>query len=390
MSGVREHVRPVVERARALFKARFARLPDVVAVAPGRVNLIGEHVDYAEGFVMPIAIDRATAVAIGRTQELSRVISENVPTSDAFEIGCIERQIEPARAWSNYVRGPIAELVAPEFSHAMPLPNVDIAIASDVPVGAGLSSSAALEVATTVAAIALAGRTLDGVAIAQLCQRAEHRFAGTPCGIMDMMISANAREGHAMLLDCRTLAMRHLPIPSDMCVLVVDSGVRHRLAEGEYASRRAAVEQAARVVGVHTLRDATVESVMRAALDDTTRRRAMHVVTEIARTRDAAAALERGDTDTLGSLMHASHASMRDDFEISIDEIDTSVRAAEQVSGVFGARLTGGGFGGCAVALLTRDAVSAAERAIADCFVERFHRVPDMFVTGATDGARVV
>ena len=313
--------------------------------APGRVNLIGEHTDYNDGFVLPAAIDRYTTVEC-EPRDDARVHVESLGESDDFALAAIER----TGTWRDYVRG-VVQLVAPATG-------ATLRIESDVPRGAGLSSSAALEVAV--------GRALDAVLpgeqLALLAQRAENEFVGVPCGIMDQFTVALARAGHALLLDCRDLSYRHIPIPDGVAILVCDSRVERRLADSGYADRRAACEAAAAQLGVHALRDATLEQVE--SLDDgVLRRRARHVVTENARTLAAAAALERGDLDTVGALMLESHVSMRDDFEIVPRQLDELAAVVRDVRGCRGSRLTGGGFGGCTVALVDDDAVDAARSA---------------------------
>ncbi len=372
----------VVDTVRTLFASRFGPAPAQVAEAPGRVNLIGEHVDYAEGFVLPMAIERSTAVALRPSSGPTRIVSEGFG-----EVVLASTQpIQPLAgdgAWANYVLGPLREL----HDLGLALPELEIAVASDVSPGGGVSSSAALEVATTVAALAIAGRTLDGLAIARLCQRAEHRYAGTPCGIMDMTVSANARAGHALLLDCRSLAMRHVPMPAGATLLVVDSGVRHRLSEGGYASRRKAVEDAATRLGVKTLRDATPAMLGAVELPEESARCARHVISEIGRTVEAAEALAAGDVRRFGQLMAASHASLRDDFRVSVEELDLIVATALALPGVHGARMTGGGFGGAAIVLAEDAATASVRAAIEAAFRQRFGRAPTAFATHAAAGA---
>ena len=390
------------DRAVLLHRSVAGREPTVVASAPGRVNLIGEHVDYADGLVLPMAIDRRTTVALSPATDRTRITSDAYPgTWEGRLASGIAAERDPSWSWVNYVLGPLAELV--ERDQAAGERGVGerasgerafggewtITVASDVPPGGGVSSSAALEVAVATAALALARRTMDGGELARLCQRAEHRFPGTPCGIMDMTVSANARAGHALLIDCRTLERRHVPMPAGVDVIVLDTGVRHRLADGGYASRRTAVEEAARVLGVPALRDATLEQVEgAAALDPTVRRRARHVVAEIGRTVEAASALARGDVARFGALMDASHRSLRDDFEVSVAELDCLVETAGE-AGALGARMTGGGFGGCAIALTAAGAAGAVIDRCGVTFEKRFGRRPAAFVTRASDGARI-
>jgi galactokinase len=310
-----------------------------VTRAPGRVNLIGEHTDYNDGFVLPAAIDRFTTVEL-EPRDDRRVHVESLGQSDDFALDAIER----TQTWRDYVRG-VVQLVAPSRG-------ATLRIESTVPRGAGLSSSASLEVAV--------GRALDadlpGEQLALLAQRAENEFVGVPCGIMDQFTVALARAGHALLLDCRDRSYRHIPIPAGVAIVVCDSRVERRLADSGYADRRAACEAAAAQLGVRALRDATPDQVETIA-DDTLRRRARHVVSENARTLDAADALGRDDLDTVGALMLESHVSMRDDFEIVPPPVDELAAAVRAVPGCRGSRMTGGGFGGCVVALVDDAAV---------------------------------
>jgi len=343
------------------FTGRFGRPPVHVARAPGRVNLIGEHTDYNDGFVLPIAIDRATWVAAApRPDRRVRLVSESFD-GESVEIDPAVDTGGPRRHWSDYPRGVACTLRT--AGHA--IGGADLLIASDLPVGGGLSSSAALEVATALVLLASASVRVEPLALARLCQRAEHDFAGTPCGIMDQLAVVAARAGHALLVDCRTLAVRHVPLPAPAEVVVCDSGVRHALADGAYARCREDCVEAARLLGVASLRDVTAAHLdaEHDALPPPLWRRARHVVTENARVLAVVEALARDDLERAGRVMTASHASLRDDFVVSTPEIDRLVAAATAVPGVHGARLTGGGFGGCTVSLAAPDgAVLLAER----------------------------
>jgi len=343
------------------FTGRFGRPPAHVVRAPGRVNLIGEHTDYNDGFVLPIAIDRATWVAVAaRPDRRVQLVSE------AFDGECVSfdpgvDRDGPRRHWSDYPRGVACTLLA--AGHA--IGGADLLIASDVPVGGGLSSSAALEVASALALLASSGLRIEPLALARLCQEAEHRFAGTPCGLMDQLAVVAARAGHALLLDCRTLAIRHVPLPATAEVVVCDSGVRHALADGAYAQCRTDCDEAARLLGVGSLREVTAAHLdaERDQLPPPLWRRARHVVTENARVLEVVEALALDDLERAGRVMTASHASLRDDFAVSTPEIDRLVAQATSVPGVHGSRLTGGGFGGSTVSLAAPDgAVLLAER----------------------------
>lgn len=316
-------------RAHALHVARFGRAPTAIGSAPGRVNLIGDHIDYAGGAVLPMALSRETHVAMARAHEDDRFASES----------------ESDDAWTRYARGVLVELRAAGID----VPSVTVAVASDVPVGAGLSSSAALEVGVARAALTLAGATLGSRELAILCQRAEHVHAGTPCGIMDQWCVVHAQPGEAILLDCASLSWRSVALPRGLSVEIVDSKVRHALRDGGYAARRADVEQAAAMLGVPLLAQLPLARWPEIdALPARIARRARHVVRECARVEAAVDALARNDLDAFGALLLESHASLRDDFDVSTPELDEIVRHAAS-TGALGARMTGGGFGGSAI-----------------------------------------
>ena len=362
--------------------------PINVAQAPGRVNLIGEHTDYNDGLVFPMAIrPRITFAFRERTDGQVHVQSEQFPDDEiTFRIDD-DGPGEPK--WSNYVRGPV--LMLRRDGHT--LTGMDAYLVNSLPVGAGLSSSAAMEVGTAVAMLHLSGDDMGAEEIARLCKRAENEVVGLPCGIMDMAAVACGRAGHAMLLDCRSLEITHVPLdPQKVAVVICDSKAEHELTGGEYKQRRESCEKAAKHYGVTALRDLTPETLEsdRGDLDDETYRRARHVVTEIARVTEFAAALRSGDYEKAGEAMYASHASMRDDYEISIDEIDFLVETAKGLDGVYGSRLTGGGFGGCTVTLCRPDAAYPVCEALAQAYKERFGIDTHPFFTDAMDGARVV
>lgn len=341
------------DRVLAAFAAAFGGAPDVIARAPGRVNLIGEHTDYNEGFVLPAAISGHSLVAVRRRADRHvHVVAADIDHArDAFALDA-----PPARAalgWADYVRGMVHVMA----HSGCPLGGVDMAIAGDVPRGAGLSSSASLTVAIGTAlqhAFALDG--VDATVIAQWAQAAECTFVGTRCGIMDQLVSARGVAGHALLIDCRSLSCRPVPLPPDMAILIVHSGVERGLVEGAYNDRRAQCEAAAQALGVAALRDADLAQLTAQAdqLDPIVLRRARHVISENARTLAAAKALAAADVQQLGALMAASHASMRDDFEISVPAVDQLVALLQSAIGPWGgARMTGGGFGGAVVALVS-------------------------------------
>jgi galactokinase len=374
-------------RAGRAFREAFGRAPRLFR-APGRVNLIGEHTDYNDGFVLPIALDRDTVAAASERDD-RRLVARSADGGEPGEIDLDAAPTARRGTWLDYVEG-TARVVEERFGR---LRGADLLVAGDVPVGAGLSSSAALEISVGTALAALAGLPLDGRALALAGQAAEHRFVGTRCGIMDQLASVLGRAGHALFVDCRSLDVRAIPVhPERAAVLVFDSGVRHQHSSGEYNVRRAQCEEAvarlaARRAGIRALRDVTPAELGEAGLPEPLRRRARHVVTEIARTEEAAAALSRGDLGGFGRLMYASHASLRDDYEVSVPELDALVEAAAATSGVLGARMTGGGFGGCAIALVERARVQFAGASIAAAYAKRFGRSPGWFVTSAADGA---
>ena len=352
------------ERVSAAFRLAYGRPPALVARAPGRVNLIGEHVDYGDGFVLPMAIDRHTVVvaAPGPDGAVEVVAADFDGERDRIELGgAIGRRDDSG--WANHARGVVAALVA----RGVAVPPARLAVGGDVPRGAGLSSSASLGVAVAAALARLAGADLDPTELALVAQAAE-AFVGTNCGIMDQLVVARARAGAALLIDCRSLRVEPVAVPDDWAVLVVESGIERRLADGAYNQRRREVEAAARHYGVVALRDLTPERLMaeRGDLDDTTFARARHQVAENARTLAAVQALRLADLVGFGRLMAASHASLRDDFAVSLPAIDGLVALLQGAIGAAGgARMTGGGFGGSVVAVCGHDRLAAVRAAAA-------------------------
>jgi galactokinase len=375
------------------FAERFGRRPRWLAAAPGRVNLIGEHVDYNGGFVLPMAIERFTVIAAdvasGQPAEV-RLASADLHEETSFTL---DSRLAPGKpAWANYVRGVLSGCLQCGFA----IPGFDAVISSNVPIGGGLSSSAALEVAVATLAEAIAGQTIEPKTKALLCQKAEHEFAGVPCGIMDQFIAVGAKQGYAMLLDCRSMQSELIPFADpDVTVLIINSQVRHSLAAGEYAKRRAECDAAAKSLPVAALRDATIDDLNRrgSELDPTVFRRARHVVGEIERTKAAARAIAHDDWPAVGAAMYASHASLRDDYEVSCPELNLLVELAAALGpeqGVIGSRMTGGGFGGCTVSLVRTDAVDAVVRSISEAYRERTGIEAAMFATRPAGGARVL
>lgn len=388
---------PALVRAQQAFVSKHGRPASWAGIAPGRVNLIGEHTDYNNGFVLPIAIDRTCVVAAAPAKDEAhcQVYAADMDRMWVYPRGrslmeLLNKPGDFARGgWESYVAG-VLHFVghAGGWGGKRSLPDLDLAIASDVPLGSGLSSSASLEVA--VAAAITHPNEMERRQMALLCQRAEHEFAGVPCGIMDQFISAVGRRDHAFLIDCRSNQAKPLPMPSDVTVVIANSGVRHALAGGEYAVRRAGCIVAAQKLGIQTLRDGRIDVLGIPSLTDRERRFARHVISEIARTQQAAAALEAGSMARFGELMSESHASLRDDFEVSCAELDTLVELAMECPGVWGARMTGGGFGGCIVALAERDAAENLTAHLKRGYKQRYSRECEVFATKARDGAMSV
>ena len=352
----------LLDRVTNSFAVQFGHAPDLVVRAPGRVNLIGEHTDYNDGFVLPCAIGPANMVAISKRDDdrVDVVAADFDDARDSFAlIPPPERNL--SQPWADYVRGTL--LVLQNDGHA--LSGAKIAIAGNLPKGAGLSSSAALAVAVGKANLALNGIDIDNRRLAQIAQKAECDFVGTQCGIMDQLISAQGKADHALLIDCRSLEVTDILIPDDVAIMIVHSGVTRGLVDGHYNERRRQCEAAAAAMGVSALRDADLDNLAAAVLDAVTTARARHVITENQRTLDAADALAKNDLAALGRLMAQSHASMRDDFEITIPAIDDLVALLQNAIGdQGGTRMTGGGFGGAAVAIMPRARVADVQASI--------------------------
>jgi galactokinase len=370
------------------FTTRLGRQPQWVVRAPGRVNLIGEHTDYNDGFVLPLAIDRAAWIALAPRDD-GRVVVYSVDYQESREFALADLRREQA-GWIEYLKGVAWSLQ--EAGHR--LRGWEGVLAGDVPVGAGLSSSAALEVACARAFAAASDLAWEPAAMAKLAQRAENRWVGVNCGIMDQLISATGREGHAMLIDCRSLAVTPAPLPPGTAVVVLDTGTRRGLVDSAYNERRSQCEAAARFFQVPALRDVTVALFQQKAaeLDPVTCRRARHVISEDERTLLAVEVMRQGDVATLGQLMNQSHTSLRDDYEVSSDALDAMVKYAQQHPACYGARMTGAGFGGCAVALVRAEGVALGEfvgATAANYSVKTGHK-PTIYVCRATDGAAVM
>lgn len=362
--------------------------------APGRVNLIGEHTDYNGGFVLPMAIDRSTFVAASPRLEDRQVNVHSLNREESFTFD-LDRPGEPRRGlWLDYVEGVARALE----SRGVILRGADLMLVSEVPEGAGLSSSAALEVSIGLALANVSDAEVDRVTLALAGQQAEHTYVGTMCGIMDQFVAALGREGHALLIDCRTLEASPVPLDtSRVCVVVADTNVKHELSGSEYNVRRAECEEGVQVLrqflpGIEQLRDVSQEEFERFAtkLPETVRRRCRHVVTEDARTLKAADALRRGDLFEVGHLMRLSHESLRDDYEVSCAELDLLAETAWGTEGVLGSRMMGGGFGGSIVSLVRREQLADFRTALEESYTARFGRLPTFYVSDAGGGAEEI
>ena len=378
------------QELRDAFADIFGRQPNGVWSAPGRVNLIGEHTDYNEGFVLPFAINRRTVAALAlRDDRMVRVGSSFA--DELVEVSLDDLAPDVLSGWSAYPLG-VTWALGEYGADLQAVPGFDVLIDSNVPVGAGLSSSAAIESSVAVALNAVWQLGLDRRALAQVGRRAENVAVGAPTGIMDQSASLLGERDAAVFLDCRSLASEIVPLgleEAGLEILIIDTGVSHSHATGGYADRRASCEAGAAALGVASLRDVSIDDLdrARAILDDVTFRRVRHVVTENQRVLDTVRTLREHGPAAIGELLDASHRSMRDDFEISVPELDLAVETA-QANGAIGARMTGGGFGGSAIALVPSDAVSRLLVALDGAFAEHGFGQPDLFTVRASEGAK--
>lgn len=384
----------LVDCVDSAFRQRYRQAPAWIVAAPGRVNLIGEHIDYNDGFVLPMAIERYVVIAAtpqsAKAPPAARFYSVNLDREVHLALG--RPPVPGRRDWSSYVQG----VVAGFLERGGRIPALSAVIQSNVPLGGGLSSSAALEVATATLLATATGTALDRAETALLCQRAEHRFAGVPCGIMDQFSSVFGRQDTLLLLDCRSHEVQLVPfVADDIAVLIANSNVRRELTGGEYAERRAQCESARQKLALESWRDAGLPQLeaARGGLDDVEYRRARHVVSEIGRTCQAAAAAREGQWDEFGRLMYASHASLRDDFQVSCRELDLLVDLARDLGkrrGIIGSRMTGAGFGGCTVSLVKSDRIAAVSRLLGARYREATGIEPHIFSTRPARGAHVI
>jgi galactokinase len=378
----------IQQKVTSEFETRYGHAPAFVVRAPGRVNLIGEHTDYNDGFVLPMAINRAVWIALSPRDD-GKVVADalDFEKQAEFVLMTVRRGEDPGDP-AEYIKGVAWALREAGYD----LRGWEGVIKGDVPVGAGLSSSAALEMAVMQAFAAVSGFDFAPKQMAQLGQQVENDWIGVNSGIMDQMISAAGKQDSALLIDCRTLETEALPLPRGTVVAVLDTGTRRGLVTSAYNDRRKSCEKAARILGVDALRDVSVTDFeMRDfMLDDVTRKRARHVVTENARVLVARDALKRGDPVDFGLLMNLSHDSMRDDFEISSEALNAIVECAQQQDGCYGARMTGGGFAGCAVALVRVGAAAAFTDQVAACYTDRTEHEPQIYITPAVQGTGIV
>ena len=381
----------LADDVKALYRASFGADPALIARAPGRVNLIGEHTDYNDGFVLPAGISRQTLAAAGPRQDARIEIVAGDLKGARAGFSVAEKVLPTTEdPWTNYVRGMAALLPA----EGIKVSGANLAICGDMPQGAGLSSSAALENAVGLALAALSGQPdFDRTRLALTGQKTEHEFAGCNCGIMDQLVSARAKAGHALLIDCRSLEAVAIPLPADLAIMIVHSGVERGLVDGKYNERRRQCEAAARHYGVKALRDLSPErlNAEKAGLDEVAFRRARHIVTENDRTLAAAKALSADDLVTLGRLMAASHLSMQDDFEITVEPVDRLAALLQQAIGPSGgARMTGGGFGGAVVALMPLDQVDQVRAQVLASYRTPTGDAPLIMVEKASEGVSLI
>ncbi|HJZ64785.1 MAG TPA: galactokinase [Candidatus Acidoferrum sp.] len=386
-----ERERSSVARVTKIFAQHFGGSPRIFR-APGRVNLIGEHTDYNDGFALPAAIDLYTWVAISpRNDPTLHIFSANL--KESAEIDLNAKNPKPKRHWSDYIGG-----VALMLQNAgIPLRGADVAIHSDVPCGSGLSSSAALEVSTASAFLANSGNSLEKLEISKLCQRAENEFVGARTGMMDQFAACFGKAGHALLLDCRTLTGSPVPIPPELSLVICNTMVKHEHSGGEYNARRAQCEEGVRLLKrwypqISALRDVTLSQLLQHESDfpPQTLRRCKHVISEDEGVLDFAEAMRQNNFAEAGKFMAQSHASLRDDFEVSCRELDVMVELAQEIEGVIGARMTGGGFGGCTINLVARESVEEFRVAIAAGYKSATGIAPDIMVCAAGEGAEEV
>jgi len=366
------------------FSTYFNAKSEFIVRAPGRVNLIGEHTDYNDGFVLPMAIDRAVWIALSsRADSRVRVRSLDLEVDSAFDLHSLTK----GSGWQEYIKGVAYQLQ--KAGHE--LRGFDAVMTGDVPRGAGLSSSAAVELAAAYAFAAVSGFAWDAAQMAKISQKAENEWVGMNCGIMDQMASAACREGCALFLDCRTLEVQHAPLPENISVVILDTSTRRGLVDSAYNERRSQCEEAARWFGVKALRDVSVEEFEKGnGLSEVVMKRARHIITENARVLEAVNVMKAGNVKRLGELFNASHASLRDDFEVTNEALNQIVECAQEQPSCYGARMTGAGFGGCAVALVREENAQEFAKAVSAAYKQRSGLDASVYVCKASEGASLV
>jgi len=367
------------------FQSHFNAKPQFIVRAPGRVNLIGEHTDYNDGFVLPMAIDHAVWLALrARTDGKVRIHSLDLETESAFDLHSLTRGTD----WIEYPKGVASELMKAGYK----LPGFDAVMTGDVPRGAGLSSSAAVELATARAFAAISGFEWNAPLMAKIAQKAENQWVGVNCGIMDQMASAACKEGYALFLDCRSLEIQHAPLPKGVSIVILDTSTRRGLVDSAYNERRSQCEEAARWFGVKALRDVSVEEFenKKSGLNEIAAKRAKHIVTENERVLEAIEVMKNGNVTRLGELFNASHDSLRDDFEVTNDALNVMVECAREQMSCYGARMTGAGFGGCAVALVEEEKAEAFSQAVSAAYRQRSGLEASVYVCKASEGASIL
>jgi galactokinase len=372
------------------FREKF-HMPPRVFIAPGRVNLIGEHLDYNDGFVLPCAIEFSTRAAVGPRSD-QKLVLRSAEFADPFEFDLDSLPRKPLGTWSDYVVG--VAIMLRQAGHLSQ--GANLLVHGEVPIGAGLSSSAAIEVATALALLSLTDAKLPLPEVAKLCQRAENEFVGARVGIMDQFVSCLGKARHALLLDCRSLHFELVPLPEQVKLVICNTMVKHELSGGEYNRRREECEEGVRILsksipGIKALRDVTPQQLSSAAntMPPVIYKRCLHVVEEIQRVLQAVDCLRSDDLDEMGRLMGASHRSLRDLYQVSCAELDAMVEAAEELPGYYGGRMTGGGFGGCTVNLVASEHAEAFRESIAERYRERTGISPEIYVCSSADGAHV-
>ncbi len=370
------------------FKSYFNSESEIIVRAPGRVNLIGEHTDYNDGFVLPMAIDHAVWLALRpRDDKTVRLFSLDLEADSAFELDSLTKGSD----WIEYPKSIAYELLKAGYE----LKGFDAVMTGDVPRGAGLSSSAAVELAVARAFAAVSGIEWDAPKMAKLSQKAENEWVGVNCGIMDQMASAACKEGHALFLDCRSLEIQHAPLPQGVSIVILDTSTRRGLVGSAYNERRSQCEEAARWFGVKALRDVSVEEFERktkeeTGLNEVALKRARHIVTENARVLEAMDVMKAGNIKRLGELFNASHDSLRDDFEVTNDALNIMVNCAREQTSCYGARMTGAGFGGCAVALVKEDNATEFVTAVSEAYRQRSNMEAAIYVCKPSEGASLI